>query len=95
MQCGITCIRMICNYYGTDYDLDTLSQYCPSTSEGVSLLGISKTLTQLGIDTIAVRATIEEFATTSLPCILHWKQKHFVILYRLKKNKYGSSAFIG
>lgn len=85
MQCGITCIRMICNYYGKDYDLDTLSQYCPSTSEGVFLLGISKTLTQLGIDTIAVRATIEEFATTLLPCILHWKQEPFCHIISTEK----------
>lgn len=79
---------MICYHFGSNYDLDTLSQHCPSTSEGVSLLGISKTLTRLGINTIAERATIEELTSAPLPCILHWRQNHFVILYRLKKNKY-------
>lgn len=79
---------MICYHFGSNYDLDTLSQHCPSTSEGVSLLGISKTLTRLGINTIAERATIEELTSAPLPCVLHWRQNHFVILYRLKKNKY-------
>lgn len=88
MQCGITCIRMICRHYGKDYNLDTLSKYCPATSEGVSLLGISKTLNILGINTIAGKMPIKELATISLPCILHWKQNHFVVLYRLTKNKY-------
>jgi ATP-binding cassette subfamily B protein len=88
MQCGITCIQMICKYYGKDYNLDILSKYCPATSEGVSLLGISKTLNILGLNADAGKMPIEELATISLPCILHWKQNHFVVLYRLKKNKY-------
>ena len=24
----------------------------------------------------------------NLPCILHWRQYHFVVLYKIKKNKY-------
>ena len=88
MQCGITCIRMICGYYGRDYDLDTLSKYCPASSAGVSLLGISKTLNKLGINATAGRISIQELASISLPCILHWKQNHFVVLFRLKRNKY-------
>jgi ATP-binding cassette subfamily B protein len=40
MQCGITCLRMLCKYYGKDFSIETLSQYCFVTNEGVSLLGI-------------------------------------------------------
>lgn len=27
MQCGIACLQMICNYYGKEYSLDSLSKY--------------------------------------------------------------------
>lgn len=45
MQCGITCLQMICKYYGKEYSLESLSRYCFATTEGVSLLGISEAAT--------------------------------------------------
>ena len=42
MQCGITCLQMICKYYGKEYSLESLSRYCFATTEGVSMLGISE-----------------------------------------------------
>lgn len=29
MQCGIACLQMICNYYGKEYSLDSLSTSNP------------------------------------------------------------------
>ena len=51
MQCGVACLQMICKYYGKDYSTDTLSHYCFTTNQGVSLLGISEAAEQLGFDT--------------------------------------------
>nr|WP_317193396.1 cysteine peptidase family C39 domain-containing protein [Phocaeicola massiliensis] len=48
MQCGIACLSMICSYYNKEYSVDTLSQYCFATTEGVSLLGMSKAADKLG-----------------------------------------------
>ena len=28
MQYGITCLQMICKYYGKEYSLESLSRYC-------------------------------------------------------------------
>ncbi|MBJ2194047.1 MAG: hypothetical protein JFT09_12070, partial [Muribaculaceae bacterium] len=28
MQCGATCLRMICSYYGIDYSLAFISEFC-------------------------------------------------------------------
>ena len=44
MQCGITCLQMICRHFGKIYSLDSLSQICVTTNTGVSFLGISKAL---------------------------------------------------
>lgn len=87
MQCGITCLQMICKYYGKQYSLDSLSRYCFATTEGVSLLGISEAANKMALHTICGRVTMRQLPQAPLPCILHWNQNHFVILYKIKKRK--------
>ena len=87
MQCGITCLQMICKYYGKEYSLKSLSRYCFATTEGVSMLGILEAANMLGLHTICGRVTMEQLPQAPLPCILHWSQNHFVILYKIKNNK--------
>lgn len=84
MQCGITCLQMVCKYYGREYNLIQLSELCFATNEGVSLLGISQAALQLGLQAICGRVTTEQLKKAQLPCILHWKQNHFVVLYKVK-----------
>lgn len=86
MQCGITCLRMICKYYGKEYSIESLSKYCSVTTEGVSLLGISEAAAQLGLQTTCGRISVEQLEKSPLPCILHWNQNHYVVLYKVKKN---------
>ncbi|MGL5014137.1 MAG: cysteine peptidase family C39 domain-containing protein, partial [Bacteroidales bacterium] len=86
MQCGIACLAMICSYYKKEYSIEYLSQYCFATTEGVSLLGISEAAGKLGFHSVCGRITIEQFSQAELPCILHWNQNHFVVLYKVKGN---------
>lgn len=85
MQCGISCLQMICKFYGKEISQAQISQYCCATTEGVSLLGISNAANTLGFQTTGKQIGIEEISS-SLPCILYWKQNHFVVLYRIKKD---------
>ena len=87
MQCGIACLQMICNYYGKEYSLDSLSKICFATTEGVSMLGISETATSLGFHVVNVKCTVKTLTEVSLPSILLWNQNHFVVLYRVKNEK--------
>ena len=87
MQCGIACLQMVCKYFGREYSLDSLSKLCFATTEGVSLLGINEAANTLGLHTTCARATTSIFNEAPLPCILHWNQNHFVILYKVKKGK--------
>lgn len=43
MQCGIASLAMISTYFGKALSIGTLSHYCFTTNEGVSLLGIRDT----------------------------------------------------
>lgn len=87
MQCGIACLQMICKHFGREYSLDFLSKLCFATNEGVSLLGIDDAANKLGLKTLCVKASMDELDKISLPAILHWNQKHFVVLYKIKKGR--------
>jgi ATP-binding cassette subfamily B protein len=88
MLCGMTCLKMICHYYGKEYSIDTLAQLCPTTKEGVSLLGISIASQKIGFKTIGGYSSIDSLKDTTSPCIIHWNQEHFVILYKFHNNRF-------
>ena len=67
--------------------MDSLSKLCFATTEGVSLLGINEAANTLGLHTTCARATTSTLSEAPLPCILHWNQNHFVVLYKVKKGK--------
>ena len=87
MQCGIACLQMVCKYFGREYSMNTLSKLCFATTEGVSMLGINEAANILGLHTTCVRAATSILSEAHLPCILHWNQNHFVVLYKVKNGK--------
>lgn len=87
MNCGIACLQMVCAYYGKNFNQNYLSSICHATAEGVSLLGIKDAAAQIGFNTISWCLTLEELLPSVFPCILHWNQNHFVVLYKIKNGK--------
>lgn len=86
MDCGPSCLRMIARYYGKTLSLESLRSGCHITREGVSLLGISDAAESLGFRTRGVKLTWEQLSREApLPCIVHWRQRHFVVVYRIRK----------
>jgi len=88
MDCGPTCLRMIARHYGKYYNVDTLRQIAGFNKEGVSMLGISEAAEKIGFHSLGVKLSTGDLIETELPCVLHWRQNHFVILYKVKNNKY-------
>jgi len=86
MDCGPSCVKMIAYHYGKNYTLDTLRNYCSIAHDGVSLLGISDAFESIGFKTIGGKLTMEQLINDApLPCVIHWEQNHFVVLYKIKK----------
>lgn len=86
MDCGPSCLRMIANYYGKSYSLQTLRARSFISREGVSMLGISDAAESIGFRTSGVCVSFEQLVEdVPLPCILHWNQSHFVVCYGIKK----------
>lgn len=88
MQCGIACLAMICHHYGYRCSVDSITNLCHASAEGLSMLAISQAAQSLGMQATGAKLSLERLAQSPLPCILHWKQNHFVVLYRIKGNKF-------
>ncbi|MBU8891270.1 MAG: peptidase domain-containing ABC transporter [Bacteroidales bacterium] len=90
MDCGPSCLRMIAKFYGKNYSLQTLRDKSYITREGVSMLGISDAAEAIGFRSMGVRISFEQLTNEApLPCVAHWKQNHFVVVYKIKKQRNG------
>lgn len=88
MDCGPACIAMIAQYYGKEYSLDGIRKNSHIGRDGVSLLGVSRAAEKIGLRTVGGRITFDKLAEKAvLPCIVHWQQDHFVVVYDIKKKR--------
>lgn len=88
MDCGAACLAMIINYYGRKIRQDAI--YYNLSKDGISLLGISKVAEFYNIKTIGGLINFHSLSEKAkLPCIVHWNQNHFVVVYKIKKHKKG------
>jgi ATP-binding cassette, subfamily B, bacterial len=88
MDCGPTCLRMIAHYYGKLYSLDFLRDKASINRNGVSLAGISEAAEMIGLQSLSLAADFDTLAQEMpLPCIAHWKQRHFVIVTKVKRKQ--------
>lgn len=88
MDCGPTCLKMIAEYYGKTYTLDTLRSYSSICRQGVSLLGVSKAAEKIGMKTVGCFLSYDTLKDKApLPCIVHWNQKHFAVVYKIRRRK--------
>ena len=96
VDCGPTCLAMISRYYGRSLPLPYLRELCHITRQGVSLHGISYAAETLGLRTLAAKINLETLAGEApLPAIVHWRRRHFAIVYKVTKKRVynGRSRF--
>lgn len=88
-DCGAVCLKIILKYYGKKCDLMFLRELTQVTRTGITLQDIDSAAQQLCFSTNPIKANIDGLReSVHLPCILHWEQEHFVVLYRITKNKF-------
>lgn len=87
-DCGPTCLKIIAKYYKKNISIDFLRNYSETNREGSSLSKISDTAEYIGFKTLPVKISLLDIELIDLPAILHWRKNHFVVLYKVKKEKY-------
>ena len=87
-DCGATCLRMISRFYGRHYSLEFLREQSFLDKEGVTLMGISHAGEKIGFRTLGVKTGLKRLQEDiPLPCIAHWEQDHFVVVYKIENKK--------
>jgi ATP-binding cassette subfamily B protein len=83
-DCGPTCLRIICKHYGKQISLQYIRKLAETTREGSSLSGLSDAAENLGFNTLGMKINFEVLKNdTPLPCIVHWKKAHYVVVYEI------------
>lgn len=94
MDCGPTCLKIICSFYGIKKDIELIRNFCCFSKTGVSLLALQHAATKLGFESFGIKCKLEELSEIPLPCILHWNQGHYVVLYKIQKRKNDFVFFV-
>jgi ATP-binding cassette subfamily B protein len=88
MDCGPTCLAMVCKYFGRSIPIQLLRERSQINRQGVNMLGISEAAEGVGLRTLSVRLSYRQLCKdASLPAILHWNQNHFVVIYKITRKK--------
>lgn len=91
MDCGPSCLRMVAAWYGRRLPLADLREMCYANRNGVTLLGICDAAENIGFRSIGIKTTFERLRRhVILPCIVHWRQDHFVVVYKMKVRGKGN-----
>jgi len=91
MDCGPTCLRMIAAHHGKFFTLETLREKAHFARDGVSARGIIEAGENIGLRMMAVQLPFSssneeaDFLEVPLPCIVHWNQNHFVVVFKTEK----------
>lgn len=88
MDCGATCLRMISKHFGRNLSMTYIRELTQTTREGASLLNISDAAETLGFRTLGMKVSPNNLnEQLSFPCMAHWNQSHFIVIYKIVKSK--------
>lgn len=85
MDCGPSCLRMIAKHYGKNFSLNHLRSISYIDKQGVSVYGISQAAEKIGLKTTPAKVSFDVLLEAEMPCIVHWGQNHFVVVYHTDK----------
>lgn len=87
-DCGPTCLKIIAKSYNKNISLENLRELSQTTRSGSSFVGLSDAAESIGFRSLGIRTKLSKLNEAPLPCILHWNKKHYVVLYKIKKNSF-------
>lgn len=88
-DCGAACLCMICNYFEIECSIQQLRKLTNTSQNGVTIWGMIEAAKKLGITAEGYSggiADLKDFMTkTQSPVVLHLKNNHFVVGYKISK----------
>ena len=86
MDCGATCLAMICQAFGRKVSLSRIRQLCATSLDGTSLNDLCRAATELGLAARSLKVSVRNLDAMPLPAIVHWDGNHWVVLLDVRKD---------
>lgn len=86
-ECGLACVSMVAQYYGDKRDMTHLRQHISVSLRGVTLKDIMDIAQQMAFQCRALKIEPQDLSQLTLPAILHWDMRHFVVLTKVKQER--------
>jgi len=82
-DCGAACLVMVGQYWGKSFSVNRLRELSKADRNGTSLRNLLLAAQSLGFSTRPVKTTLTELARQELPAIVHWLDKHYIVIYQI------------
>jgi len=86
-DCGAACLKMIGQYWGKKFSINTLRNLAGVGRSGASLKNLAKAAESLGFRATPVRASLNRLVARTEPWIAHWEGEHYVVVYNIKGDR--------
>ncbi|WP_061860236.1 peptidase domain-containing ABC transporter [Priestia megaterium] len=87
-ECGLCCVVMILRYYKSYESISEIRNYLEVGRDGVKISQIYNLLEYWGFSTKVYKTSLEGLKMIKLPSIIYWKNNHFVVLEKVKGDKF-------
>ncbi len=90
-DCGAACLASIAKHYGRTFSLSRAREAVGTGQLGTTLLGLRRGSEALGFfarSAIASPEILDRLHDIALPAVIHWRGKHWVILYGKRGKTY-------
>ncbi len=96
-DCGPSCIKIVSQFYKKKVSIELLRSLGETTRSGTSLTGLILAAEKIGFRAVPAQENFTMLQESiPLPCIVHWNQEHFVVVYKItKKSVYVSDPELG
>lgn len=85
-ECGVVALAIVLAYYGKYVPIDELRADCGVSRDGSNAYNMIEGIKKYGFDAMGYSVDLQTLYELSLPCILHWKFTHFVVLEGFDKD---------
>ncbi|MEO1372795.1 MAG: peptidase domain-containing ABC transporter [Cyanobacteria bacterium J06635_10] len=84
-DCGCACLVMIARHWGKRLAVNRVRDIANVSRSGASLRSLAAAAESIGFASKPVKASFDKLGQQSLPAIVHWEGKHYIVVYEINK----------
>lgn len=86
-DCGAACLVMIGRYWGQRLSANRVREIANVNRDGASLRSLAAAAETVGFASRPVKATLDKLAQQTLPAVVHWEGRHYIVVYEITPKK--------